>query len=56
LVRETRISHESGEFSPTISVGGVMITSDDTMTSLLKRVDQMMYLSKTAGRDRTTVQ
>lgn len=38
----------------TVSIGGTMARSGDTLTSLIRRADENMYLSKTAGRNRVT--
>jgi diguanylate cyclase (GGDEF)-like protein/PAS domain S-box-containing protein len=40
----------------TISVGATPARTDDTIDSLIKRVDMLMYKSKQAGRNRSTVE
>jgi diguanylate cyclase (GGDEF)-like protein/PAS domain S-box-containing protein len=39
----------------TISVGGTLAKEEDTTASILERADQLMYRSKSEGRNRTTV-
>ena len=40
--------------SVTISVGATLARPEDTIAAILKRVDTLMYQSKTAGRNRVT--
>jgi len=40
----------------TISLGATIARRDDTVDSLIKRVDKLMYKSKQAGRNRLTVE
>ncbi|MDA8423088.1 MAG: sensor domain-containing diguanylate cyclase [Nitrospiraceae bacterium] len=39
----------------TISIGAAVASSDDTVDSIIRRVDMLMYRSKEAGRNRVTV-
>ncbi|MEO5351018.1 MAG: sensor domain-containing diguanylate cyclase [Magnetococcus sp. YQC-3] len=46
---------EAGEIlRVTISMGATMVTHDDTVESLLERADQLLYRSKSDGRNRVT--
>ncbi len=55
LVAESHLIEESAVIQVTISVGGTLACADDTVESLLQRADQLMYQSKTAGRNRVTL-
>ncbi len=54
LVEESGIPAVPG-IRVTISLGATLARPDDEMASLLKRVDQLMYESKSAGRNTATV-
>jgi diguanylate cyclase (GGDEF)-like protein len=47
-----RIEHKN--VAVTVSGGGTLIRTEDTTESLFKRVDQLLYESKHAGRNRLT--
>ena len=47
-----RIEHKN--VAVTVSGGGTLIHTDDTTEALFKRVDQLLYESKHAGRNRLT--
>ena len=55
LIEQSFISTELGLVQPTVSIGIVQAQSDDSTKSLLSRVDNHMYQSKTSGRNRVTV-
>ncbi len=55
LVAESHLIKESAVIQVTISIGGTLACADDTVESLLQRADQLMYQSKTAGRNRVTL-
>ncbi|MGO8878685.1 MAG: diguanylate cyclase domain-containing protein [Desulfomonilaceae bacterium] len=40
----------------TISVGATLGRDDDTIESLLKRADTLLYKSRSAGRNRLTIE
>jgi diguanylate cyclase (GGDEF)-like protein/PAS domain S-box-containing protein len=54
LVAESDILQDGQRLSVTISTGATMARSDDTVDTLIRRADRLMYASKTAGRNRTT--
>jgi diguanylate cyclase (GGDEF)-like protein/PAS domain S-box-containing protein len=54
LVEQSGISAAPG-VKVTISVGGTLAGPEDTVASLVKRADSLMYESKKAGRNRVTV-
>lgn len=55
LVRNSDVKTDEGDtVSVTISIGATMLNRDDTLDSVIKRADQLMYASKSAGRNKTT--
>ena len=56
LVAQTRISHGDVTIPVSISVGGALFQSKDGVEGLMARADQMLYVSKTEGRGRATVE
>ena len=55
LVRHSRVRAPGKMLAVTVSVGGAAVKAGDTVDSLLKRADEMMYRSKQNGRDRVTI-
>ncbi len=55
LVAESHLIEKSSVIHVTISIGGTLARADDNVESLLQRADQLMYQSKTAGRNRVTL-
>lgn len=54
LVRSSRVISGNKLVSVTISVGATRFVQDDSPESALKRADQLMYASKSNGRNRTS--
>ena len=54
LVRQSRLTLEAGVLEVTVSIGATLANPDDTMETLMKRADSLMYESKLAGRDTVT--
>jgi diguanylate cyclase len=54
-VGAARIPWEGKELSVTISVGIAGLSHLDDAAALLKRADEALYISKSAGRNRTTL-
>jgi len=54
LIENSYAIHDNEKISVTISVGATLAKTDDTIESLIKRADYLMYESKTAGRNRLT--
>jgi diguanylate cyclase (GGDEF)-like protein/PAS domain S-box-containing protein len=50
----TDVTHAGSQIQITASVGATLLQSDDSCQSVIRRVDELMYKSKTSGRDRTT--
>jgi diguanylate cyclase (GGDEF)-like protein/PAS domain S-box-containing protein len=55
LAEESYISHGDVALRVTVSMGGTLVGEDDTMESLLRRVDGLLYRSKDAGGNRLTI-
>jgi len=55
LIEHSYILHENQKLSVNISLGATMATETDTMDSLLKRADILLYESKIKGRNRVTL-
>lgn len=55
LIEHSYILHENEKLSVNISLGATMATEIDTMDSLLKRADILLYESKAKGRNRLTL-
>lgn len=54
LVKETSCLHDGKRLSVTISMGATQVRGADTIESLIKRADTLLYKSKAAGRNRLT--
>ena len=54
LVGQSSLSTESRELSVTLSIGATSHRTDEDLEQLLKRADDLLYRSKTAGRNRVT--
>ncbi|MGO8878466.1 MAG: diguanylate cyclase [Desulfomonilaceae bacterium] len=55
LVENSYIVHGNEKLHVTISVGATLGRDDDTIETLLKRADTLLYKSKSAGRNRLTI-
>jgi diguanylate cyclase (GGDEF)-like protein/PAS domain S-box-containing protein len=55
LVGKSHIIHDNENINVTISVGATLVKEDDTLESLIKRADTLMYRSKKAGKNRLTI-
>lgn len=56
LVEKTFLQTPEGFLNVSVSIGGAMASSADTIPSLLKRADDLLYLSKGQGRNRLTME
>ena len=54
LVEDTQIMHEDITLSVTVSVGITIARTGDAVDTVVKRADEMMYLSKQNGRNLVT--
>jgi len=55
LVEQTTVQDGNRNLGVTISIGASAIRSDDTVESIVRRTDELMYKSKQNGRNRVTV-
>jgi diguanylate cyclase (GGDEF)-like protein/PAS domain S-box-containing protein len=55
LVEQSYIIHDNEKLHVTISIGATVADDNDTMDSLMKRADTLMYESKVAGKNRLTM-
>jgi diguanylate cyclase (GGDEF)-like protein/PAS domain S-box-containing protein len=55
LVASSRVLMEGQIIKVTVSVGATLMRAEDTVESLVDRVDALMYRSKRGGRDRVSV-
>lgn len=55
LVENSYITHNDKKLQVTISVGATLVNESDTMESLIKRADKLLYKSKAAGRNCLTM-
>jgi len=49
LVENSGLSHDGNHLRVTVSIGATLAAPQDTMDSLVKRADELMYRSKTKG-------
>jgi diguanylate cyclase (GGDEF)-like protein len=55
LINNSYILHDNEKLYVTISIGATLIRENDTMKSLIRRSDALLYKSKAAGRNRLTI-
>ena len=56
LVRQSHLTlSDERTVSVTISIGGTLVSENDTIDSTIDRADRLMYQSKASGRDRITI-
>lgn len=55
LIENSYITHNDKKLRVTISIGATLVRETDTMESLIKRVDKLLYKSKAAGRNCLTM-
>jgi diguanylate cyclase (GGDEF)-like protein/PAS domain S-box-containing protein len=55
MVEQSSIALNGQSVGITISIGGTIADSRDDMQSLISRADELMYRSKSAGRNRATI-
>ncbi len=51
MIEHSYITHENKKLSVTISIGATLVKDDDTVESIVKRADTLLYKSKAAGRN-----
>jgi len=55
LIENSYIIHKNEKLYVTISIGATLVNENDTIDSLIKRADALMYKSKAAGRNCLTI-
>jgi diguanylate cyclase (GGDEF)-like protein/PAS domain S-box-containing protein len=55
LIERSYISYKKTKLHVTVSTGATMVKDDDTVETVIKRADSLMYESKKAGRNRLTL-
>lgn len=55
FVEMSSLREEHDTLGVTISLGGTVVRALDTVESIVKRADQLMYKSKNAGRNKSTI-
>lgn len=55
LIACSRLDLQDGSIAVTVSVGATIVRPEDELPSLIHRADQLMYSSKSEGRNRTTI-
>ncbi|MDD5312915.1 MAG: GGDEF domain-containing protein [Dehalococcoidia bacterium] len=55
LVQNAALRYGSEQIKVTMSVGGTIARSDDTLKSIMRRIDELMYSCKHAGRNKCCV-
>jgi diguanylate cyclase (GGDEF)-like protein/PAS domain S-box-containing protein len=55
LIENSYIIHENKKLYVTISIGATLVNKNDTIDSLIKRADTLLYESKTSGRNYLTI-
>jgi diguanylate cyclase (GGDEF)-like protein len=56
LTAHSRVQTGVGVLTVTISIGGTVARAGDSPAALVKRADELMYASKSGGRNRVTVE
>ena len=54
LVEQSQLVRDPVNIAVTISIGATLSRPDDTVESIIKRADKLMYHSKALGRNRVT--
>jgi len=54
LVASSYLAHEGEKLHVTISLGATLVKEGDTINTLMKRADSLLYRSKSSGRNRLT--
>jgi len=55
LVEETKVQHKGLTLSVTVSIGVTIAHDKDTINTIVKRADELMYQSKQKGKNCVTV-
>jgi diguanylate cyclase (GGDEF)-like protein/PAS domain S-box-containing protein len=55
LIEHSYIAHDNKKLHVTVSLGVTSVNDNDTIESLIKRADTLLYASKRSGRNRFTI-
>lgn len=55
LLEQARVPHPDGDLRISVSIGASLIRPSDSLASVLRRIDEMLYESKRRGRNRVTL-
>jgi diguanylate cyclase (GGDEF)-like protein/PAS domain S-box-containing protein len=55
LIENSYIIHDNEKLAVTVSIGATLVNADDTINSLIKRADTLLYKSKERGRNCITI-
>jgi len=55
LIEHSYIIHEKEKLCVTVSIGATLVSENDTVDSLVKRADTLLYKSKASGRNCLTI-
>ncbi|MBN2027077.1 MAG: sensor domain-containing diguanylate cyclase [Actinobacteria bacterium] len=55
MVEQSSITWDSQNIRVTVSIGGTLALQSDSVESIVRRADELMYRSKQEGRNRTTL-
>ena len=55
LIETAFVVHAGARISVTVSIGATLFRADDTVESLVRRADELLYRSKHEGRNRLTL-
>jgi diguanylate cyclase (GGDEF)-like protein/PAS domain S-box-containing protein len=55
LIKNSYVVHENKQLHVTISIGATLVKKNDTVSSLIKRADTLLYKSKAEGRNRLSI-
>jgi len=55
LIEKSYIIHQNDKMHVTISIGATLVNDNDTIDSLIKRADSLLYMSKERGRNCLTI-
>jgi len=55
MVEQSKIAYDSENIGVTVSIGGTLALKSDSVDTIVKRADELMYRSKAEGRNCTTL-
>ena len=55
LIENSYITIKGNKLSVTVSIGATIVNANDTMESIIKRADTLLFKSKESGRNRLTI-